>query len=291
MQMSPPHIIDVENYLISVYSEAGVANAKNVVHLVLSDVLKEPYTSLLLKQRRISQSECDELDSISDKIIQGMPVQYALGHAPFRYLDLKVNKSVLIPRPETELMVDFISYYVKEQKIDEPLIADIGTGSGCIAISCAKEIKNCHVYATDISKEAIEVAKTNAENNDVFEQIDFEVSNCLDKFDYYQHSRNLFNVIASNPPYVPTGVYENLDDEVKLWEPTSALDGGKDGLDVFKSLVESAKHLIEPNGLLIVELFEEHMQKAKQYAIEQGFKNVAIKNDLCGKNRFLLANG
>ena len=291
MQQGPPHITDVESYLVNVYKESGVANAENVVRLILSDVLGDSYSTLLLQQRKLTQAECDHIDEISDKIVNLMPVQYALGHAPFRYLDLEVGPGVLIPRPETELLVDFIAYYVKQQQIESPLIADIGTGSGCIAIACATEIENCRVYATDISKDAIDIAKRNAKKYGVSNKIDFELSSCLDAFQYYQHSRNLFNVIASNPPYVPTGIYMELDPSVKFWEPVEALNGGEDGLVVFEDIIDSTKHLIEPGGLFAFELFEGHMQKAKAYAELEGLRNVAIKNDLCGKNRFLLANG
>ena len=291
MRQGPPHITDVESYLVNVYKESGVANAENVVRLILSDVLGDSYSTLLLQQRKLTQAECDHIDEISDKIVNLMPVQYALGHAPFRYLDLEVGPGVLIPRPETELLVDFIAYYVKHQQIEAPLIADIGTGSGCIAIACATEIENCRVYATDISKDAIDIAKRNAKKYGVSNKIDFELSSCLDAFQYYQHSRNLFNVIASNPPYVPTGIYMELDPSVKFWEPVEALNGGEDGLVVFEDIIDSTKHLIEPGGLFAFELFEGHMQKAKAYAELEGLRNVAIKNDLCGKNRFLLASG
>lgn len=280
-----------EDYVTKFFKNHQIANPENLSRLVISDVVGMPYSKALIKKPMLTQLECDTIDPICDKIALGEPVQYVLGHAPFRFLDLEVNRDVLIPRPETEMMVDIVAYYLKEHNVSNPLIADVGTGSGCLAISCATEIENSHIYATDISACALKVAKRNAKKCGVEDKIDFEQCECLDNFDYFQHATNQFSAIISNPPYVPDDEMTSLPIEVRMYEPREALKGGKDGLDVFKKILVQARTLIEDEGIILFELHETTLGKAKEFAEKAGLNKVTIMKDLVGKDRFLACVG
>ncbi len=280
-----------EDYVTKFLTDHKIANPDNLARLVISDVVDMPFSKALIKKPMLTQRECDMIDPICDRIALGEPVQYVLGHAPFRFLDLEVNRDVLIPRPETEIMVDIVSYYLKENNVKNPLIADVGTGSGCLAISCATEIENSHVYATDISASALKVAKRNAKKYDVEDKIDFEQCECLDNFDYFQHATNQFSAIISNPPYVPDDEIMSLPVDVRRFEPIEALKGGKDGLEVFKKILVQARTLVEDEGIILFELHETTLKKAKEFAEKAGLNKVTIMKDLVGKDRFLACVG
>ena len=280
-----------DEYVRKFLSDHKIENAENLSRLIISDVLGMSFSKALIKKPMLTQSECDRIDPICDRVALGEPIQYVLGHAPFRFLDLHVDRSVLIPRPETEMMVDIASYYFKEHNIKNPLIADVGTGSGCLALSFATEIEGSHVYATDISQSALEVAKCNAKKYEVEDRIDFELCECLDGFDYFQHAKNQFNAIISNPPYVPEKEIAKLPSVVRSYEPLIALNGGNDGLDIFKRILVQARTLIEDDGLILFELHETQLGLAKDFAQKAGLKKVSIIKDLCGKERFLACVG
>ena len=280
-----------DEYVSKFLADHKIENAENLSRLIISDVLGMSFSKALIKKPMLTQEECDKIDPICDRVALGEPVQHVLGHAPFRFLDLHVNRSVLIPRPETEMMVDIVSYYFKEHNIKKPLIADVGTGSGCLAISFATEIEDSHVYATDISECALEVAKQNAEKYDVEDRIDFENCECLDDFDYFQHAKNQFSAIVSNPPYVPEDEFMKLPINVRSYEPMVALKGGKDGLDIFKKILVQARTLIDDDGIILFELHETQLKNAKEFALKAGLKKVSIIKDLVGKDRFLACVG
>ena len=280
-----------QDYVAKFLGGYGVENAEGISRLIISEVAGMPYANAVMKKPMLTQSECEVVDAFCDRIAAGEPVQQVLGHAPFRFLDVKVNRDVLIPRPETEMLVDIAAFYFKENGIENPLIADVGTGSGCLAISFATEIEGSEVYATDISGKALQVAKTNAEKYGVADKITFEQCSCLDNFEYFQHAKNHFSAIVSNPPYVPTAVIDELPKNVRNFEPMVALDGGSDGLEVFKNIVVQGRTLVEQGGLILFELHETCLDKAKCFAEQAGLKRVSIMKDLAGKNRYLACVG
>lgn len=280
-----------QDYVAKFLGGYGVENAEGVSRLIISDVAGMPYASAVMKKPMLTKKECDVVDAYCDRIATGEPVQQVLGHAPFRFLDLQVNKDVLIPRPESEMLVDIAAFYFKENGIKNPLIADVGTGSGCLAISLVTEIEDAEVYATDISAKALKVAKSNAKKYDVADKITFEQCSCLDNFEYFQHAKNHFSAIVSNPPYVPTSVIDELPRNVRWFEPMIALDGGPDGLDVFRKIVLQGRTLLDEGGLMLFELHETCLEVAKEFAEGSGLKNVTIMKDLAGKNRYLACVG
>lgn len=281
----------VQEYIANYFKDCGIDNADNLSRYIISEVLGMSYAKALLKKPMLKLWECDKIDDACNRVSQGEPVQYVFGRAHFRYLELEVTPDVLIPRPETEMMVDIVAYYLKKKGVKWPLLADIGTGSGALAVSFAVEFEESIVYATDVSKKALTVAARNAKKYDQLENIYFEHCSCLDNFEYFQHSRNHFDAIVSNPPYVPTEVCKKLPRDVRDYEPMLALDGGEDGLDVYRKILKSTRGMLEPGGLYLFELHETCLGEAKKIALDAGLTNVSIIKDLAGKDRFLAAIG
>lgn len=174
------------------------------------------------------------------------PIQYIMGHSEFCGLDFLVDERVLIPRPETEILVDVASDIIQGLKVrgKDLRILDLGTGSGCIAIALTKRIPDCKIIASDVSAEALEVARVNAERLGAGGRIEFITS------DLFSDIKGKFDCIVSNPPYVARGEFESLQKEV-LKEPRVAFDGGEDGLDFYRKIIsESTKYLKEGASLI-----------------------------------------
>lgn len=267
----------------------GVDSPQRCSSMILERCLNMKIGELITQDIHILSKNANEINECALRVAKGEPIQYVLGVTPFRNLELFVKSGVLIPRPETEMIIDIAGYYFKKFDIKDPLIADIGTGSGCLAIACATEFENSHIYATDVSEVAIEVAKKNAKTYNVENRITFETCSCLDNFDYYQHSRNHFNCIMSNPPYVPRSAFAHIDENVLKYEPIVALDGGEDGLCVYREILKKTRGLLEVGGIYIFELFEYCLDDAFDIAFDFGLKNPQIFKDLTGADRFLVA--
>lgn len=236
----------------------------------------------------------------------GEPLQLISGKAPFRYLTLSVEKGVLIPRPETEILVsecfsaldldkttDVVTYDEEGLEVISPASAkplqvlDLCTGSGCIACSVAYEYPAATVIATDIDDRALALAQKNVDELGLSDKITIRKSDLFEAL--LPEYEEAFDCIISNPPYIPHAVLATLDKEVTDYDPALALDGGGDGLDVVRRFLPDALHALEPGGLLGLELFEEHLEKACALAENAGFERCEIKKDLTGANRVLIA--
>ncbi len=225
----------------------------------------------------------------------GEPLQYIRGLAAFRHLELRVSPKVLIPRPETETLVQLVLDWLNQrqratqQGCDHPCILDIATGSGCIALSLLQEYPDAQVLATDISPEAVLVAEENARllklDEAALKVIQDDLAGSLID-DIGMHGG--FDVIISNPPYIPTVELERLPREVADFEPVLALDGGADGLEIFRRIIEQAAVLLKPGGLLACELYETSLDEAAA-CLDQRYNHIAIHNDLVGRPRFITA--
>jgi release factor glutamine methyltransferase len=202
----------------------------------------------------------DEIEQFFRMINQrslGKPLQYITGHQEFMSLDFVVTSDVLIPRQDTETLVEAVigklkpKEHIYHSQVIEPKVLDIGTGSGCIAVSVAYYIKNCRITAVDISEKALEVAELNANNIGVVDKIDFLKS---DIFNNLCKGDSIFDVIVSNPPYIESGSIGTLQREVRENEPVLALDGGTDGLDFYRSIIKGAVDFLKPTGILAFEV-------------------------------------
>lgn len=217
----------------------------------------------------------------------GEPLQYVTGEMPFRHIVLKCAPGVLIPRPETEILVDCVLEYIDKQ--DGPQhVLEIGTGTGCISLSIAGERPGTTVVATDISPDAIALATRNREAlgcEDVVEIVHTDIAEGVEGAD-----KAAFDVLVSNPPYIPSAIVDTLPREVGSFEPRLALDGGQDGLDVFHRIVQTAKGVLREGGLMAFELHEDCLQlAARDQQVNEHFQDIRIVKDLTGRDRILLA--
>jgi release factor glutamine methyltransferase len=197
-------------------------------------------------------------------------------------LNFNVCRKVLIPRQDTEILVESVLEYAGQK--ENASILDIGTGSGCVAISLAYYGKNTQVMGVDISKGALEVARINARNCGVEENTVFVQSNLFDNV-----PPKKFDIIVSNPPYIPIEVIETLDKQVKDFEPKIALDGGADGLDFYRRITQQSVSFLESKGLLAFEVGFDQAQKVVEI-MEVNFENIKVKKDLAGIERVVTGN-
>ena len=211
------------------------------------------------------------------------PVQYITGQTKFCGLDFIVNEDVLIPRPETELLVETVIAFSYQSSAFSLKILDLCTGSGCIAIPLTKNIPECKIVASDISEAALDIARLNAEKNGVCDNIKFVQS------DLFSNITGKFDIIASNPPYIAGYEFKSLQKEV-LMEPHIALDGGKDGLDFYRRIISEAARYLDRGGYLIIEIGFGQKEAISKIIKDYGeLKLLEVKKDFSGIDRVVTA--
>lgn len=256
---------------------AGMENAVSEAHWIVRNVLKLQPIDLVLKANQpVKTAEQAQVEEIVKKRADGAPLQYLLGTQEFMSLEWLVTPDVLIPRADTETLVEHV---LAEKQNQGFLALDIGTGSGCVALSIAHYNKRAYVRGLDISPAALAVAEENAKRLNLAERAIFEQCDIMEK-DFFGQ----YDVIVSNPPYIETDVIPTLDKEVRDFEPYVALDGGRDGLDFYRRIVSIAPAHLQKDGLLA---FEVGHTQAEQVAsmMKPVFSNIQIVQDLCGVNR------
>ncbi len=258
------------------------ANAARDAELLLLDTLRLTRAQFLADPNRelISAELALYLEAIARRS-RNEPIQYITGHQEFYGLRLRVTPAVLIPRPETEHLVEAV---LERLPPDSPAtIADIGTGSGAIAIALAAHLPHAQITALDISPEALAVARSNAETHNVSDRIRFLESDLLNAL----QPGESFDAIVSNPPYVASADDATLHPEVRDHEPTSALFAGEDGLDIYRRLIPQAKAHLKPNGLLALEIGQG--QRESLATLLKDWNDVTFVNDLQQIPRVALA--
>jgi release factor glutamine methyltransferase len=246
------------------------------VKLLLSEVTGISVNALILhKDLQLNPKQIDTFQSYFKQLLLYKPIQYIIATAEFYGLKLKVNEFVLIPRPETEGLVEWI---VKENK-GMAQVLDIGTGSGAIALALKKLNPLYKVTALDISSEALRLASFNASKNSV--KVTFTQANV------YPKSKAKYDIIVSNPPYISTQDYYSLDKEVLCNEPKLALHAGKDGLHYYRKIITRAKKHLQPKGKIYLEIGETQADAIISIAKQTGFQACILKQDLAGKDRYL----
>lgn len=234
----------------------------------------------------------DELDIMRDGVRRrgaGEPLQYVTGEMPFRHIVLRCEKGVLIPRPETETLVDAALEALDRRSNDAPLALEVGTGTGCIALSLASEHEGARVIATDLSPLAVRLATRNRDALNLAGVVD--VVECDLASGVPEALMGRFDLLVSNPPYIPSAVLAHeVPAEVKDHEPGLALDGGADGLDVFRRILALAPQALAPGGTMCVELFEGNVHPAAELVRkEPGWVSVEVREDLTHRPRVLVA--
>ena len=270
--------------------DAGITCVLDV-RLIIKYVLNIDDIGLVLyADKDLDEKICQEIFRLIGYRAQGMPVQYIIGKQEFMSLDFKVEKGVLIPRHDTEILVESIIDEVKKERNDKIIkILDIGTGTGCIAVSLAHYIPNSIAYAIDVSETALELARLNAKENNVSERIHFIRHNVLEG-SLSDEINTKMDIIVSNPPYIPTDTIRGLQREVKDYEPIIALDGGDDGLVFYEKITSQARELLLPKGLLAFEVgCGQSSSVIKIFNEKKLYTDIEIVKDLAGIERVVKA--
>ena len=215
------------------------------------------------------------------RVAKGEPVQYVLGQWDFRKLTLKVDRRALIPRPETEQLVDLVLKSAQVRANVKPLVVDVGTGTGCIILSLASEMRDGVFVGLDISPEALTLARENAALTGLEGRVLFAESEGCGEFDPAS-----VDVLVSNPPYIPSHVVDGLEPHIRDHEPRLALDGGPDGLDIYRGLMLDAVMVLKPGGGVFLEIGDEQGPALREMLDEYGFTDVSISKDYAGRDRF-----
>jgi len=276
--------------------DKNISSPRLESEILLAHILgKERLELYLEKDFKPAKDKISAFENLLLKRGKGIPTSYLIGSREFLSWNFSVSPDVLIPRPETELLVEEVSSILKKDfgfansNHERINIVDLGTGCGVIAVSMAKLFPACFVYAVDISKKALEIAYLNAIKFGVEDRIFFiekEFSSSLEEYKL----GNKIHVIISNPPYIPTGEIKTLQKEVKAYEPITALDGGIDGLGFYREITPMAAHYLVKGGILAFEIGYNQGHQVK-LLIEQtnSFEDIIIKKDYAGHERIITA--
>ena len=255
------------------------------VETLLQKVLGVDRLYILLNLDRVLSNDEEQLfNKFIEERLNNRPIAYIVGNREFMGLDFYVQEGVLIPRPDTEILVEEVIELAKDKgKVN---ILDIGTGSGAITVSLAKYLENAKVTSVDISDIALEIGKRNAMENKVADRIDFIKSDLFSALD-----KNVkFDIIVSNPPYIKREVIETLDKQVKDFEPYNALEGGIDGLDFYRAITTQAKDFLKEGGILAYEVGHDQSEDVSKLMEIDGYTNIYTRKDLQQIDRVVIGN-
>ena len=255
-------------------NRAGIQSPKLKARLIMQFILDKTRQYIIVNDLlKLEEKQEEQYFNEIDKIEKGYPIEHITHQKEFMKLSFFVDENVLIPRQDTEILV--------EEVIE---ILDLCTGSGAIGVSLAKYLPNCEITAVDISKKALQIAKKNAIINEVEKQITFISSDLFSNLESQK-----FDIIVSNPPYIKRNDIENLEEQVKK-EPLIALDGGEDGLDFYKKIIKEAHKYLVSEGYLCLEIgYNQKDEVIKLIEKEETFKNIYSKKDLYGIDRIIIA--
>jgi release factor glutamine methyltransferase len=267
-------------------AKKGVESSRLQTELLLAHVLQLPRMKLYLNfERKLTEPELDSLRKLVQRRGQREPLQHLIGSTSFCGFEMAVNRHVLIPRPETELLAEAGWQFLSALSPQSSTALDFGTGSGCIAIALAAKCPATRVVALDLSAEALAIAQQNASKNSVAERIEFRHGNGFAAL----KPNERFDLIVSNPPYIPSAEIETLQPEVRDHDPRGALDGGADGLDFYRRLASEAATFLKPDGKLMLEFGEGQADAISAILVGQNWQIESVQPDYTKRLRFLIA--
>lgn len=257
--------------------ENNIDEAHSKARRLLAFTLNVPKEYLIINnEKELSKQDFEYYKNYITRLINGEPIQYIIGKQEFMGIEFNVNKDVLIPQPDTEILVEETIKIAKEY--NKPKVLDLCTGSGAIAVSIKKYIPEAEVFASDISIKALQLARINNIDNN----INFIESNL------FENINNEFDIIVSNPPYIRTEEIKSLSKEVQN-EPLIALDGGQDGLDFYRDIIKQAHNYLKSNGKLCLEIGDEQKDAITQILKSNfNYTNIKYYKDLQGNDRVII---
>lgn len=249
---------------------------REALHVSREDLIKDPY-------RVVEGAPYIRYHGLLSRRMAHEPIAYILGKKEFYGREFTVNRSTLIPRPDSEILIEAVLKYGKSLS-DNPRILDCGTGSGCLILTLLAEIEAATGVGIDRSREAIEVAKANADKLGLAKRVNFRINS------WQEEQREMFDLVVANPPYIRQDDIANLHPDVTLFEPHSALDGGTDGLACYRQLARCKAQWLKPGGMIFLECgFNQHDNVVEIFR-QQGLKLVGIEKDLAGIHRCIIMN-
>lgn len=264
---------------------ASVPNDLLDAQTLLAEAIGKDRTYLIINfNGQLSEDLLSKFRAMVNRRAAGEPLQYITGHQEFFGLDFDVTPDVLIPRPETELIVEETIRIVQQDGIANPVIVDVGAGSGCISVALAREMSDARVIASDISEAALRVARRNAARHELEDRVGFVASDLLDAFT----EEDFADFILSNPPYVSEEETHSLQREVRDWEPLLALTDSNDGLSIYRRLLKDAPSRLKPGGHLICEMGYTQSEKISTMIDRQIWGGARLLDDLQGIPRTIV---
>lgn len=266
-------ISEILNCATEILQSNGIAEPRREAQSLLAFALNKNHTFLVAhSEDELSETEKNHFQSILERRARREPFQYIIGRQEFCGLDFLVTPDVLIPRPETELIVENAVEILREKR--QARFCEIGTGSGCIAVSILREAKTARAIASDISEKALKVAKKNAETHGVAERLELKLSDVFKNL-----GEEKFDLIVSNPPYIAANEIKNLQTEVRDFEPRAALTDDEDGFSIIEKIIGGAPGFLKKNGCLLMEIgfgqagevlrmFAPHVRETVEFALD-----------------------
>ena len=283
-------ILDLINWGTSYLTDKGFDEARLNIELLTSHVLHLPRIQLYTNfDRPLNDDELALFKDLFKRRLMHEPIQYIIGATEFMGFPYLVNSHVLIPRPETEILVEHVVERIQQKsKSGEGVrMLDIGTGSGCIAVSIAKMLPHVEIVAIDISRDALAMAQENAARNGVEQRVEFSLLDVssIDENTFLKR----FNVIVSNPPYISTAEYDRLPEEVKNYEPSIALIAETDGLKYYRFIAHQGGCVLDHNGFIAVEHGYDQSARVNEILSNEGYGSITQIKDYAGHDRCLIA--
>ncbi len=263
------------------FKDKNIDSPRLTAELLLAKTLQKDRIYLYTNfDKPLTKEELSQYKTLIKRRVAGEPTAYIIGEKEFWSLNFKVDKSTLIPRPETEVLIECILDSINEPS-KEIAILELGTGCGNIAISLAKELKNAIIISVDISFNALKIALFNKKKHNL-KNVFFLNSNMLDGIKF----NNYFDILVSNPPYIKSSEIEQLQREIKNYEPLSALDGGANGLKFYKTILSNGKDILKTGGELFLEFGDTTQgEEIKKIALENNYNSIEIINDYSNSPR------
>ncbi|MEP6901099.1 MAG: peptide chain release factor N(5)-glutamine methyltransferase [Actinomycetota bacterium] len=278
-----PNITEILRNATEVLQKSGIAESRREANSLLAFTLKKEKTFLIAhNDYQLSDEEEINFQSVLERRAGREPFQYITGKQEFYGLDFLLTPDVLIPRPETELIVENAIEILKMQ--EKPTFCEVGVGSGCISVSILHEIQTASAIGLDISANALEITKLNAERHKVLERLKLKLSDVFGIL-----SNEHFNLIVSNPPYIPIGDIKNLQAEVRRFEPLNALTDGQNGLSIIEKIITETPKFLKPGGILLMEIGFDQSDRVKRMFDAKIWQSAEFLPDLQNIQRMVKA--
>ena len=271
---------EIKKKLSKNFSISGIETSELDARLILKEILSFDDKELIINENyNIPERFIKEIFTIGERRLKGEPISKIFKKRNFYKSTFIISNDVLDPRPETELIVEIANNFIKKNEVKN--ILDLGTGSGCILLSILKENKMINGLGIDLSKEAINIAQKNSKKLQLDKQSNFLISNWMEAINFK------YDIVVSNPPYIASKEIEKLSKEVKNFDPFLSLDGGEDGLNCYRVIVEDLKRVINKNAIIIIEIGYNQSNSVEEIFKNNDFKLLKKYNDINGLDRVL----